>query len=104
VGRHQPPHGVNAEVTLGILVKRPLSSVLLLQLINVTLVFVYTLKLFSQNLVSEEREEDAFDESHNAHDEGNRVARSVHVPLSLFTGQQVVEGQEHQDGQVARGK
>jgi len=87
VGRHQPPHGVNAEVTLGILVKRPLSSVLLLQLINVTLVFVYTLKLFSQNLVSEEREEDAFDKSHNAHDEGNRVARSVHVPLSLFTGQ-----------------
>jgi len=54
--RHEPPHVVNAEVTLRILLQGTLLSILFLQLVDVTLVLIHTLKLLCQNLVREERE------------------------------------------------
>ena len=71
---HQPPHGVNAKESAGVLIKCTLSSILFLKLVDVALIFVHTLKLFSENLICEESEEDAFHKSYNAHNEGNRVA------------------------------
>jgi hypothetical protein len=87
----QPPQGVHAEVALCILVQLTLTAVLLFQLVNVALVFIYTLKLFCKNLISKECEQNAFHESNYAHNERNGVARSIHMDLGFFCSQEVVE-------------
>lgn len=97
---HEPPHDVGAEVGHRILAQVALTPVLLFELVDIALVLVDALELLCEDLVCEEGEEDAFDERNNTHDEGNGVARAVHVHFGAFAGEQVVEREEHQEGEI----